>query len=516
MAPEPTPQDPAFGFSQSDEHLVSSSEFEVSSESNPSSEEVVCVQVRPAPQGDGPFDPLVGVTIGSYRVERRIGTGGMANIYLAEHTRIGRKVALKRLHKQYASDKQIIHRFFREARAVNQVKHPHIIEVTDFIDDDADNVCYIMEYLQGRTLEELLEAEGPLGPKRVCQICLEVASALQAVHEQGIVHRDLKPANIFLLADGPHPDFVKLLDFGVSKLMEKSALNSETLETQVGMIIGTPRYMAPEQARGREVDLRADVYAFGVILYEMLSGRNPFAGRSTIEVLGKHLNYHPEAPSVKSPSRHMVPPELDALAMRCLAKDAAQRPQNFGAVSEVLQAVLTRIEQEPEQLRRRPQTRPWRKVWRRRKTALMTGGLAAAGLGALGLVFFALFAGMQSEPAAAERTLASSTVGLGEEIEVRFATTPPGAEVFRAGEAQALGLTPFAMKFPRSADKVAFVFKLERHQSVTKEITLVQDAEIVTALAPATTTHVNRPAPKPKPKKPAKNYHRGATLDPFQ
>jgi len=234
-------------------------------------------------QGPPQPDLLIGQTIGNYLVTQKLGEGGMGSVYLAEHPSIGKKVALKVLHSEFSTDQEVTARFFHEAKAVNDIGHPNIVDIVDFGILQAGGgreqlVYFIMEYLAGVTLSQLIRAEAPLPPERVLGIGLQVADALSASHKCGIVHRDLKPDNIILLQRGSERDFVKLLDFGIAKLTGGSAMGSH--RTRTGIVMGTPAYMSPEQCEGRndKVDWRTDVYALGIVLYEMLTGRVPFQG----------------------------------------------------------------------------------------------------------------------------------------------------------------------------------------------------------------------------------------------
>src|SRR3954453_13835629 len=212
-------------------------------------------------------DLLLGQTIGNYLVTQKLGEGGMGAVYLAEHPSIGKKVALKVLHSEFSTDQEVTRRFFHEAKAVNDIGHPNIVDIVDFgilqTAGGREQLGYfIMEYLAGLTLSQLIRAEAPLPPERALGIALQVADALSASHRCGIVHRDLKPDNIILLQRGRERDFVKLLDFGIAKLAG-SANGSQ--RTKTGLVMGTPAYMSPEQCEGRAtVDHRTDVYALGI------------------------------------------------------------------------------------------------------------------------------------------------------------------------------------------------------------------------------------------------------------
>ncbi|HVV49038.1 MAG TPA: serine/threonine-protein kinase, partial [Polyangia bacterium] len=230
----------------------------------------------------------VGQTVGNYRIAGILGEGGMGKVFLAEHPVIGSKVALKAIHPQFARNADVVARFVNEARAVNQIGHDHIVDITDFGHTDAGDFYFIMEYLHGDMLSDQI-GRVPFPPARAIDIAAQIADALEASHRQGVIHRDLKPDNILLIVRDGTPDFVKVFDFGLAKLTHRSA-GAPVPNTEVGIVMGTPFYMSPEQCDARrEVDHRADIYALGVILFQMLTGRVPFTGEGFGEVMAQHL-----------------------------------------------------------------------------------------------------------------------------------------------------------------------------------------------------------------------------------
>jgi len=272
----------------------------------------------------------VGVVLGDYRIHKLLGEGGMGRVYLAEHMLLGRRVALKKLRSEFGGNREAVRRFFSEARAVNRIAHENIIEITDFSDDE-DGSYYIMELLEGDTLEQVQERDGVLPLMRVIPIAIQVASALKAVHRAGIVHRDLKPENIFLAQGKVGGDFVKLLDFGVAKLTAEDSTISVN-STQQGAILGTPEYMSPEQASGKDIDERSDIYSFGVILFEMVTGGRPFEADNFGEIVIKHVTYPVPSPNAWPGRPYLIPDELEQLITTCLAKQPGDR---LGSMSEV-------------------------------------------------------------------------------------------------------------------------------------------------------------------------------------
>ena len=243
-----------------------------------------------------PADPLIGRTLAErYRVLRPIGAGAMGTVYLAEQ-RLGhtsRRVAVKVLSDEVRRDADLIARFHRECAAMATLDHPNTVRIFDFGELSDGTPYMVMEHVDGEPLSHVLE-RGPLPLERVQRIVAQIAGSLQQAHDRGIVHRDLKPDNVILLSDGPAQDFVKLLDFGIAKHVGRSRIIHAEL-TAPGTILGTPQYMAPEQFAGGDVDARTDVYALGVMIYEMLAGRPPFEADTPLEWATKHLHHDPRA-----------------------------------------------------------------------------------------------------------------------------------------------------------------------------------------------------------------------------
>ena len=283
-------------------------------------------------------DSLIGRTIGHYTVRHKLAVGGTGSVYVAEHPWIGKRVALKVLHVELAMRPDIVGRFFNEARAVNDIQHPNIVDIIDFGVIEAMSpaepavVYLLMEYLDGESLGRLLRRDAPLPPPRALTIALQIADALAASHAKGIIHRDLKPDNVMLVPRGREHDFVKILDFGIAKLTV-NAIGSQ--RTQTGVVIGTPQYMSPEQCEGRStVDHRTDIYALGVVLYEMLTGRVPFRGEGFAEVLVQALNSTPMPLSAIAPG---IPPHVERAVLRALAKRPEDRFQRIVDLAAALQ-----------------------------------------------------------------------------------------------------------------------------------------------------------------------------------
>lgn len=283
-------------------------------------------------------DKLVGhLLAGKYEILKKIGEGGMGSVYIATQQSIDRKVAIKVLLGKLAEDEIAVKRFEQEARAISKMQHPNTVTIYDFgrTDDEEDERLYIvMEYLKGRTLTQLLRTEKVLPGPRACKIMRQVCASLADAHATGIIHRDLKPDNIFLTEVGGDPDWVKVLDFGVAKLADSEGAGTLT---QTGMIFGTPKYMSPEQAEGRPIDYRADIYALGVVLYELLVGRPPFVADTPVGLLLKHIS-EPPPPFAKVRPDLQIDPRIEAITMRALDKRPDARQQMVAELASEMEA----------------------------------------------------------------------------------------------------------------------------------------------------------------------------------
>lgn len=284
---------------------------------------------RPARFAKAPDDPLVGSRLGSFRLMKRLGAGGMGSVYLAEHELIGSRVAAKLLHAHVAADPKLVDRFYAEGRAANLVRHPNIVNIFDLCITPAGQPYLLMELLEGQSLAQTAV---PMAPADVVSVLVQILDALDAAHSQGVIHRDLKPENVLLIARDGRP-FVKLLDFGIAKILTP---DPNTRSTCAGAVIGTPEYMAPEQAAGQPIDARADIYATGVMAYQLLTGKLPHSGRNLIEVLVSQRDARPPPPSALSPQ---VPADLSAIVMRALATEREARFPNAREMYAAIKAL---------------------------------------------------------------------------------------------------------------------------------------------------------------------------------
>jgi putative nucleotidyltransferase with HDIG domain len=274
---------------------------------------------------------LVGRVIANHRLVTELGSGGMGKVFFAEHLTIGRRAAIKVLNPEVARDPGIVSRFLNEARAVNEIRHPNVVEITD-MGHEGDLHYIVMQFLEGETLGERLERSKVLDEPTTLRIARQVTSALGAAHQQDIVHRDLKPDNIFITSHPDFPDYVKVLDFGIAKL--KAAPGGNPGLTKAGTVLGTPLYMSPEQCRGSvDVDARSDVYSLAVVLYQCLTGKLPFVSPQIMEIMIAHATQPPVAPSEHNPA---LAPHLNAAILRAMEKDPAKR---FASMRELWAAL---------------------------------------------------------------------------------------------------------------------------------------------------------------------------------
>ena len=285
-----------------------------------------------------PKDPFIGREIlgGQFQVLEKIGTGGMGSVYKASQPAVGRMVAIKILHPKLAGRKDLTSRFRREARAMSQLTHPNTVKVFMYGELEDDGSLYIvMEMLEGRNLNQTVRKEGPISVERAIAILIQVCGALQEAHDLGIVHRDLKPENIFLSRSGGITDYPKVLDFGLAKVTERQMQPGSVILTQEGMVFGTPEFMSPEQAQGKTLDARSDIYSLAVILYEVLTAKLPFSARTPMEYIQKHV-MEPIIPLNQRVPELNFPKGLEDVVERALRKKPDERYQSAAEFGEAL------------------------------------------------------------------------------------------------------------------------------------------------------------------------------------
>ena len=479
---------------------------------------VTLVGEDPASKKKKERERLENKVVGSYQMEDVLAEGGMGIIFAAKHVKLGRKVALKMLRPQFSDNQKAVTRFFREARAVNEIEHENIIEITDFIEDYRGDNYYIMELLEGQDLRKLIMREGPLSVPRTLGIAIQVADALAAVHQAGIVHRDLKSENVFMVKRGENPDFVKLLDFGVAKMI-RDVEDEDMHKTIAGTILGTAEYMSPEQASGKPVDFRTDIYSLGVILYEMLTGRRPITGKSFSEIIYNQLTVTPVPPSRLEDMSISMPLHMEELIMQCLEKDAELRPQSM----EEMEARLRNIGRE-ESVQCETASREFPVVRKSNRTAFWVVGvllLAGLGIGAfLLLPTDPAHSGVKPriepppvndvkkppEPPVEVKTPDTAKAAT---VDVLFETTPPGARIYTKAGDGPLGTTPATLTFSRTDEVKIFEFRLKGHKPARRRVSMSEDGNLAVKLKKAGKG-------KKKKKKKTTDIDMGGTVDPFE
>ncbi len=288
-------------------------------------------------------DRWIGRIIDSrYRIHEPIGRGGMGMVYKVEHTQMGKVAALKLLHQNLARDKDLVKRFQREATSISRLNHPNIVQVFDFGRVD-DSMYLVMEYLPGEDLAHLLRRQGPVPVQRCLPILTQICDALSEAHHQQVIHRDLKPENVRIRRTRDGSEIVKVLDFGLAKILDET--DTDSAVTERGSVMGTPYYMAPEVIRAKRMDGRLDIYSLGAVAYRMLTGVSAFVGKSPMVVLTKHLNEKLIPPSERAPDR-LIPPELDSIVMRAMEKDVDRRYQTAGELKRDLMSLLRTLDGE--------------------------------------------------------------------------------------------------------------------------------------------------------------------------
>jgi serine/threonine-protein kinase len=411
-----------------------------------------------------------GDVLGQYRLERMLGEGAMGRVFQARHVSLGRPAAVKVLRAEHARNGHLIQRFFHEARAVNQINHAHIVEILDFVEETAGpgraRVYCVMEMLEGQSLTELVARERP-GLARAVGIVRQVCDALQAAHDVGVIHRDVKPDNLFVLErDGR--DFVKVLDFGVAKLV--APLGDVPMTTTVeGTIVGTPAYMAPEQATGGNADARTDLYSVGVVLYELLAGHPPFQAPAFGQLVAQVLSSPPPPLPACARSGERIPGALWTVVRRCLAKNPDDRYPSLRALAQALEVAA----QAP--VRRGPPR------WTVGAGALMVLAFGVASVSprlsrrAASPPLPVVTGTLLSAPVELE-TLADPVPPpepVPARVVLRVVSDPPGARVLEVATGTALGTTPLKASFLRSSAPTRL--RLERAGRRAAEVDVVPD-----------------------------------------
>jgi eukaryotic-like serine/threonine-protein kinase len=472
--------------------------------------------------GAADADLQPGEKVGEYVVAAKLGEGGFGSVFSAEHPLIGKQVAIKVLNRQYSADPAMVQRFVAEARAVNQIRHRNIIDIFGFGQLPDGRHYYVMELLDGHPLDQYVQQRGRIPLPEAVPILRGVARALDAAHAKGIAHRDLKPENVFLVIDeqgGAHP---KLLDFGIAKLLTNQSDGAKpSFKTRTGAPIGTPYYMSPEQCRGRDVDHRTDIYAFGCVTYRMLTGIYPFDGPDYMEILIKQINEEPQ------PASHLasdLPAAVDDCISWMLRKDPTERPPNLmaavGALEEAAVGAGVAIPSEASASASHtapsggfgpPVSTPGAATpigsqdtllpvtaapGRRGTRNAVAAVLAVVVLGGGG---FVAYDQMRSQPAEEGRAPASAPAMSSTApapapapptpapaaptfIVIDVTGAPEGTEVL--GPTGPIGAAPGRIQLPRGEEKVLLTFRAAGHKPATREVEPRADGAIQVSLEP--------------------------------
>ena len=498
-------------------------------------------QRLPPPPGDTKrmYDPLIGQTIdGRYIIEALLGEGGMGFVYAARHAIIDKRVAMKVLRKDAAAqDESAAQRFIVEARAASKIGHQNIVDITDFGVLNDGHAYFVMEFLDGPTLGLVVHREKQLQPLRAVRIAIQIARGLAAAHEKSIIHRDLKPENIFVLEKDGQSDFVKIVDFGIAK-----DVKAGKRLTAVGMVLGTPEYMSPEQATGQETDHRVDMYALGCIVYEMLTGEVPFKGENAPKTLTKHV-FDPVVPPSKLRPDLAIPAALEQVVMRTLQKKPGDRYTDMRALIAALETVERQLLSGQAAPARRPAPTGLNdrldEVPRSavpKYVALAAGAVALVALGGAALTRLSR-AAQPAAPTPAARTApapvatplptaptvapsgaAAAPSATPAEVHIQLSTVPAGAEVMLGSES--LGPSPVDVHRAPGAAPVTLTVRHPGFREVTRRVVLDRDQTLQIVMQrrerpPVARAERSRPAPKPaQPPKPA---HRVTDLrNPFE
>lgn len=488
---------------------------------------------------------MIGQTVGNYRITKLLGEGGMGAVYLAEHPGIGRRAAVKVLHPDLTRHPDMATRFFNEARAANAIQHPGIVEVLDFGTLPTGVSYIVMEFLDGQSLAERLGSGGGVPIATAIDFTRQAAAALGAAHDKGIVHRDLKPDNLYVVPDPRNPgrEMIKVLDFGIAKL-GTGTTNSGSVKTRTGTVMGTPAYMSPEQCRGtKEVDHRTDIYALGIILYEMLCGAPPFVSEGHGELIHLHISESPPPPRSRNAA---ISPALETVVLRALAKEPDQRFASMGDLARALaypasvtqlatpasstvapMAGGTMMLPSPTTLSAGSgmvETAPPRPAptKRTRPTGLIAVGFLVVALGLGSLVAYRMRGTNPSDtasthaeigtrpqtvtpPPAPRPTAAPATEPLAareRSIPVAISTKPPGARVVRERDGAVMGITPLHDSWLASDGVEKLRLELAGYRVESLTVPLNHDVDL--------TLPLKRAAASPHKKVPV--AHAGASL----
>ena len=473
---------------------------------------------------------LSGTELGPWHLERVLGEGAMGTVYLAKHQRIGRTAAVKVLKAEHAKNPDLVQRFIAEATAVNAIRNEHIVEVFDFgeqLQPDGSSLAWcVMELLEGKPLSEVMTQHFTVA--RTVRLGYQLSNALHAAHQIGVVHRDVKPENMFLARRGDDAEFLKVLDFGIAKLL-KPIGDIPQSGTAAGIVIGTPEYMAPEQALGTTTDRRADIYAVGLVLYELIAGVQPFRadtfGKLVVEISSKP----PPALPDQNALGEAIHPTLKRIIGRCLEKEPERRFQTADELALALEPFVTGGEIRPLA----PTPMPTQValpaptidepddalVVRPSKAPMVVAALVGVALLIAGVVLFMPAEAPAVPPVAVEPPKPPPVAAAPEpsaptKVWLDVTTTPPGARVTRADSNDELGVTPLRVELP-PVESLRLAFALDGHQPETRDVRLSSNASLSIDLTPALKQDVPVAPTKSKGPGGKKPVSRDGVVDPF-
>ncbi|MBM4776610.1 MAG: protein kinase, partial [Archangiaceae bacterium] len=444
---------------------------------------------------------LSGTELGPWHLERVLGEGAMGTVYLAKHQRIGRTAAVKVLKAEHAKNPDLVQRFIAEATAVNAIRNEHIVEVFDFgeqLQPDGSSLAWcVMELLEGKPLSEVMAQHFTVA--RTVRLGYQLSKALHAAHQIGVVHRDVKPENMFLHKRGDDAEFLKVLDFGIAKLL-KPIGDIPQSGTAAGIVIGTPEYMAPEQALGTTTDRRADIYAVGLVLYELIAGVQPFRadtfGKLVVEISSKPPPALPDKNALGEP----IHPTLKRIVTRCLEKEPERRFQTAEELATALEPFVTGGEIRalaPTPMPMQPALPTQRQdepddsfVVRQSKAPMVVAALVVLALLAAGVALFMPAEKPTLPPV--EPVKAPPVAAVLEpvvppppaKVWLDVTSTPPGAKVTRADSNAELGITPLRVELA-PVESLRLAFALDGHQPETRDVHLSSNASLSIDLTPA-------------------------------
>ncbi len=474
-----------------------------------------------------PDDRSGDVIHGRYKLLRQLGKGGMGTVYIARHTTLPKTFAVKLLNARYAKRPDIAERFLQEARAVSLIEHDNVVGVIDFGRDDDGSAFLVMEHLRGESVGSVIGREGPLPWPRVQHIMSQLCRALQAAHTAGIVHRDVKPDNVLRIQRPDDPDYIKVLDFGLAKLQVSGGVRL----TATGMVLGTPDYMSPEQARGLPSDHRTDIYAAGVMMYELLCKRVPFSATTFAQMRQKHLLEPPQPPSTWQP---WIPAEVDAIVLRALAKDPAHRFASMAEMGAAIESVgsggnVVLLERATLPIvpgtmlversvidsgRSRTESALGGEPRRARRGGLVIG-LSCAGVIAAGIaIVFATGLVGEAEPeqstvAATSPPAAPAPVPESSDVMLHFETNVPVIVGDVAGRTPFGDVPTRAISLPRSDEPMRLVLRAEGYRDLHVVVTPDRDQIFSAQLEPQPPPKVAEPVAEPAPEAAPPKSERG-------